>query len=239
MQGFTASHLQAETRKVYTPVSEAWLRAIGKLQVPGSRLQDGERRHNVEDCSATLIQRDRSSKADIIVTAWHCLEFYNDLSRPIYFQLSNAPKAQLRYEATLLTSGGSMRADWAILRLRQAVGTSVAAGLPMLEQRADPTRSIIMAGYSRDADLGQRGERLTFDPACNITRQDRRSSETNCTAFKGASGGAVVQLDQNGHPLFSGVVSQGNGEGTSTFVPVNVFRNKVTPVLFSGGSVIR
>jgi hypothetical protein len=35
----------------------------------------------------------------------------------------------------------------------------------------------------------------------------------------------VVQLSPEGTPQLSGVVSQGNSEGLSTFVPVAVFRS--------------
>jgi hypothetical protein len=46
-------------------------------------------------------------------------------------------------------------------------------------------------------------------------------------AHKGASGGAVIQLSDSAEPLMSGVISQGNGEGRSTFVPVSGFRSAI------------
>ena len=84
-----------------------------------------------------------------------------------------------------------------------------------------------MAGYSRDADMGALGERLTFDPACLITAAEPSVSDSNCTAHKGASGGAVVQISEAGTPLFSGVISEGDSIGFSTFVPVAVFRGAI------------
>jgi hypothetical protein len=46
-------------------------------------------------------------------------------------------------------------------------------------------------------------------------------------AHKGASGGAVIQLSDSAEPLMCGVISQGNGLGRSTFVPVSGFRNAI------------
>jgi hypothetical protein len=84
-----------------------------------------------------------------------------------------------------------------------------------------------MAGYSRDSGIGDSGQVLTFDPACVIQHQQRSLGDTNCLAHKGASGGAVIQLSNNTEPLMCGVISQGNGEGRSTFVPVSGFRNAI------------
>ena len=38
-----------------------------------------------------LVGRPGTARADILVTAWHCLEFYHDLSRPILFSLPVKP----------------------------------------------------------------------------------------------------------------------------------------------------
>ncbi|MDP4918196.1 MAG: hypothetical protein NWR12_10785, partial [Haliea sp.] len=51
-----------------------------------------------------------------------------------------------------------------------------------------------------------------------------RQGYTNCTAHKGASGGAVIQLGAQGEPLLSGIISEGDGAQDSRFVPVAVMR---------------
>lgn len=212
-----------DPRRVYDRDAPAWLRAVGKMQVPGIRYRDGRRTHNVEDCSATLVASPTASRADIIVTAWHCLEHYDDLSKRITFTLLPGSDASVSTEAVMLANGGGMHADWAILRLRKPVPQAQVKALNPAPQRADPGRKITMAGYSRDGGRGEFGARLTYDPACNITDQRRDSSDSDCAAHKGASGGAVVQLSAAGLPRFAGVISQGNGAGFSRFVPVQVF----------------
>ena len=215
----------ADTRLVYGDAAPSWLRAVGKLRVPGSRYRDGRRRHLQEDCSATLVRRGSGNRADTIITAWHCLAYYSDLSRPITFTLLPGQDRSEEREAYRVADGGGMHADWAVLRLFQPITGDLA--LAIHPDRADPARPVSMAGYSRDTAKGDGGARLTFDPSCLITRQGTTVSDTDCVAYKGASGGAVVQLSPTGEPELSGVVSQGNGAGLSIFVPVAEFRSAV------------
>ncbi len=217
-----------DARQVFSGDTHSWLRAVGKLQVPGQRYHEGRKSHYVEECSATLVARAARNHADIIVTAWHCLEWYSDLSKPITFTVMDASGELLQREAYRLKDGGGMQADWAILRLRNTIQDEQVSALLIHPQVADPTQPVTMAGYSGDDGIGADGLVLTFDPGCAITGQDRYLGDTDCTAFKGASGGAVVQLSSAGKPWMCGVISQGNGEGRSTFVPVSDFRKALT-----------
>lgn len=221
----------ADSRSVYSSAAPQWLRSIGKLEVPGSKVVDGHRAHHREDCSATLVARHSAQQADTIVTAWHCLEYYNDLSRPITFTLLPGEHDSFATEVRRLADGGGMHADWALLRLQRPIAMSTVAAMTINPQRADPERTITMAGYSRDQGKGNNGNTLTFDAACNITLQERGSSDSDCTAYKGASGGAVVQLADDGQALLSGVISQGDGDSVSIYIPVQGFRSAITRYL--------
>ena len=216
-----------DSRKVFSKTSPKWLAAVGKLQVPSIKVIEGQRRNHREDCSATLISRPGKKSADTIVTAWHCLEFYTDLSKDITFTLLPSSENPISAQVYRLADGGSMHADWAILRLHKPVAAERVLPLLIHPDRASIETLISMAGYSSDPGLGQGGELLTYDPSCEVTLHTRNSSNTNCRAFRGASGGAVVQLTSAGEPRLSGVISQGNGEELSTFVPVTGFRSAI------------
>ena len=224
----TDADTATDTRQVYSAAAPPWLRAVGKLRVPGSKYHAGTREHLLEDCSATLVARTPGRAADTIVTAWHCLAHYNDLSKPIVFTLLPGQPDVLQREAYHLADGGGMYADWALLRLRQPVPAADVAAMTVDPDRIDPARSITMAGYSRDQGKGEGGRRLSFDPACLITAQAPAASASNCRAYKGSSGGAVMQLSRAGAPRLSGVISEGNGVGLSTFVPVDTFRSAIS-----------
>ena len=227
----------ADPRENYDAQAPPWLSAVGALEVPGHVFRDGAQRHLREECSATLVTRAPGRPADTLITAWHCLENYRDLSRPILFTLPGDERSALLREAYPLADGGGMHADWAVLRLRVPVAAAEAAALSIHPGRAQPGMPISMAGYSRDRAPGEQRRQLSFDPACQITAQAATTTDSDCRASRGASGGAVVQLSATGTAQLSGVVSEGDGAGFSTFVPVQVFRTAITVQL--GGDQAR
>ena len=230
--GAAADSIGDEPRVAYSAGSPAWLQAVGKLQVPGSRNHNGYRRHRREDCSGTLVAPSSNSRrADIVITAWHCLEYYADLSRPIVFTLKPGTEQAITREAYRLADGGGMHADWALLKLLQPVSSSDIQALTPHPGRADGNVPVTMAGYSGDAGLGEGGSVLTYHPACRIMQQNPGESESDCSAYKGASGGAVVQETGDGEARYSGVVSRGDSQALSIYVPVAGFRSHLRRAL--------
>ncbi|MCB1680264.1 MAG: trypsin-like serine protease [Halioglobus sp.] len=221
----------ADSREIYSDASPTWLRAVGKLQVPGSRYRDGRRRHYTEDCSATLVARKNAVRSATIVTAWHCLEYYNDLSRSITFTALPGTAHSIRTDAVVVAHGGGMHADWAILRLRDPIPAGAIRGLELPATDADRARTVTMAGYSRDSGKGDNGGALTYDGRCLVTAYREDGATSNCAAYRGASGGAVVRVSARGDALLAGVISRGDSRGTSVYVPVAQFRRAVTLLL--------
>ena len=228
----SATESAAEARQVYSADSPAWLQVVGRLDVPGFKYKEGRRVHHRENCTATLIGRDGAQQADHVVTAWHCLEFYRDLSMTITFTLPN-----LRHEATVrearkLVDGGGITADWAILRLTKPVVLLPSSVLLIDAGEIDASEPLVMAGYSGDSGLGQSGEALTYHENCRQVDRQRQSTHPDCQAYKGASGGPVVRYTDAGVFYLAGVISQGNGEGTSTYVPISRFRGTLKSYLY-------
>lgn len=223
--------IAAEERSAYSGDSPGWLAAVGKLDVPGSRYRDGRRRHHREDCSGTLLARGADRRADTVLTAWHCLEHYDDLSRTITFTLLPNSATPIIREAYRVADGGGMHADWALLKLYRPVEAREVQGLAPHPAQADIARPITMAGYSGDEGLGDSGATLTYHGDCRITRQHPRESESDCQAYKGASGGAVIQISPGGEALVSGVISRGDSESVSIYVPVGEFRGPLNRFL--------
>jgi V8-like Glu-specific endopeptidase len=205
---------QAEPRQVFTPDSPVWLQAVGQLTVPGQRYEAGESAHYREDCSATLIG------AQTILTAWHCLEYYRDMSHDIVFRLPYSTGQQSRL-AHRLADGGGMSDDWAVLQLNRPIVDITPVPVRM-EFIADTDSRISIAGYSRDEGLGQRGNMLTWQATCAVTENEWYRVATNCLAYKGASGGpALVE------GAIVGVISAGDGQGRTYYVPSSSFRSAV------------
>jgi V8-like Glu-specific endopeptidase len=197
-------------RVAYTAHAPDWLLAVGRLTVPGRDTVDGEARYREENCSASLIG------PQTIVTAWHCFEFYTDLSRDPVFTLPNAPRPD-PVVARRVADGGGMAADWALLRLE----TPILNVTPIPVARYDAVlrdSRFALAGYARDEELGQRGRILTWESQCLQTTQERTRVGIDCITYKGASGGPVVAQGR-----LIGVISAGDGAAVTYFVPSHLF----------------
>ncbi len=194
------------------------LGGVGRLLVPAIRYEDGYARHYDEQCSATLVRADnREAHSNLILSAWHCVEDYRDLARPLLFLTASGE----RHEATVLTSGGGMHSDWVLLRL--AVSLPTAAVLASGDEHGT---ELLMAGYPRAEERGQPVLRQTAH--CRLTGSDRRDKRSNCVLRKGASGGAVLAA---GSLMFIGIISRGDGASQSIFVPVTRFHARIRPYL--------
>ena len=201
-----------------------WLRAVGRLNIPTSRREDGRRRHYDERCSGTLLAApDAERAARFVVSAWHCLEYYTDLSRDIRFEIRAADGRLLRPLARAVADGGSMGADWALLELDPPIPADHSTGAVLDTSTVRAGALLAMAGYSGDPGLGAGGERLTYDPACRLTGASGADRLTDCQAYKGASGGGAFRGGR-----LVGVLSRGDSRGRSIYVPAARFSVAVT-----------
>lgn len=210
-------HCTADPRQVYNAGSPSWLLAVGKLTVPGYRYKNGDRHHHEQHCTATLVTE------DIILSGWHCIEYYADLSQDIVFSLPNA-QADVKRTARHLADGGGMHADWLLLKLNKPVSGRVASPIPVstLNVVEPGTQALTLAGYSRDPGLGAVGKWLSYDADCAILENEAYRVATDCIAFKGSSGGPVVHE----HTIV-GVVSAGDSEQLSYYTPSKSFISAV------------
>jgi len=201
----------ADNRLTASEHPAPWQAAIVKINVPVTRWIDGRQKHMNEECSGTLVQ----GRQPLILTAWHCFDGYRDLSKPPRF-LWRGQWRQLR----LLSHGGSMQADWALLEIPE-LKLENAVILPVLLKENTSNASLLLAGYSRDTGLGQGGNELTFEQDCLLLSTGDAWHSTQCTAFKGASGGPVLSVLQGQHYVV-GIISARDEAGITLFTPVNL-----------------
>lgn len=208
-----------DERQVFNQQSPAYLSAIGKLIVPSERTVGGEHQNFIEECSATLLS-DRLYQQRWIMTAWHCIEHYHNLGRSILFRIMDEHGEWHERDAHIVIHGGSISEDWALLRTETALPKTLHS---LAIANYQPGR-VIIAGFSGDEGLGQNGNVLTFQDNCVSSEQtlDDAQISVNCWAFKGASGGAVIQ-----HEKLVGIVSQGDNAGTASFVDLARYAGRV------------
>jgi hypothetical protein len=216
--GYT-EHASAST------VRDASLASVGRLLVPALRYRNGYAEHFDERCSATLVAASpRATHSRLLLSAWHCVEDYRDLSRPLVFESA----AGDRSKANILVSGGGMHSDWVLLRLMDELPGPVSLvpdPSPSMGNTSDGP--LLMAGYPREAHGA--GSTLETAGNCRIIGMDKADARSDCVLQKGASGGAVFSGTEDHR--FLGVISRGNGESESIFVPLLRFHSRITPYL--------
>ncbi|WP_439106341.1 trypsin-like serine peptidase [Congregibacter sp.] len=196
--------------------------SVGKLHVPGQRYENGYARHYDEDCSATLVSdREHAPSSSLIVSAWHCLEFYRDISKPLTFETSRGDTRK----AQLISSGGGMHSDWALLRLDAPLPSPVV----LADHKDQAAEALLMAGFPRRTS--SQTKILETASNCSVTGSDGRDTRSNCVLQKGASGGAVFSRGTESQYL--GVISRGDGESQSIYVPLSRFRANINAYLKS------
>ncbi len=195
------------------------LMSVGKLLVPGRRMENGYSRHYRESCSATLLAPVDGEQASLILTAWHCIEYHTDLTDDITFVIESTFGERLVSRVQPVSSGGGMHADWLLMRLQRPLPMDMVTAANVAQDPPPGIGSrIIMAGYSRDKGLGEAGEVLTFHHNCRVVARSGEDIATDCLAYRGASGGAVFSIT-SGRLL--GVISRGDSLAHSIFVPVS------------------
>ncbi|MEM1403997.1 MAG: serine protease [Pseudomonadota bacterium] len=196
-------------------VSTTAIAAVGQLLVPAIRYENGYARHYNERCSATAVsQGDRD--AEFLLSAWHCLEDYRDLSKPLTFELSSGFRSPVR----VVASGESMSNDWILLKLAKPAPDAV----EIAENTSLEGTELVMAGYPRDHNAEDQGP---VTVSCRQRGIEVEDFGSDCVLQKGASGGAVF----NDEGQIVGVISRGDGESVSIFVPVSRFRDRLSPYL--------
>ena len=91
-----------------------------------------------------------------------------------------------------------------------------------------------MAGFSRNAD-GSANPPLESDVSCEVTAFEGRDLSSDCHARRGASGGAVfsrhAQGDRETPGRYLGIISRGDSNQHSIFVPLSRLTRALSPYL--------
>ncbi|MDP5070543.1 MAG: serine protease [Congregibacter sp.] len=207
--------------ETHTAPPGAALASVGRLHIPGQRYNNGYARHYDESCSATLItDRELAKSSNLIISAWHCIELYRDLSKPLTFETADGAIRS----ASLLHSGGGMHSDWALLRLNSPLPSPAFLGT----ENHQGAKNLLMAGYPRSLSSSPRVLAIATD--CQIIGDDGPDRRSDCVLQKGASGGAVFSVAHPG-PQYLGVISRGDGESQSIYVPLRRFRDAIRAFL--------
>jgi len=205
-----ASNTPATELENYSGTITNLHQSVIPLRVPTSQLIGGHRRHHRENCSATVIR----SKPLTLLSAWHCFDGADDLSRPPEIFVNGQ-----WLTARLVATGGSMQADWAILTAQPFNGDKRddLLPLPVLTGNESSAAAVInVAGYPN-----RRYEQsaLWVSDRCPLTGTTHQWIGAACVAAKGVSGGpALMETDAGWFVI--GVVSAQRHDDTLLIAPL-------------------
>jgi|GEM_PF-2104079 len=215
--------LKNDTRKMVTNESPSWTKAIGRLIIPTKLEFITKKRYktNYKKCSASLINIDSLNYSKVIVTASHCLTAYKKSTGEIRFIIKNSSGEMIQKTALVYKDSNysskklKTNSDYAILILSSGISAHdvnpfiINKNSFTVLQKSSEKSFASLAGFS--GDIGEFGAKLTYDPKCKLIYHSYTYGASNCSGFKGASGGPVVVTttdeNKNINYNFVGVIS--------------------------------
>lgn len=230
-----------DTRKLVTNESPIWTKSIGRLIIPIKLEFTTKKRYKTKykKCSASIINIDKFQNSKVLVTASHCLTSYNKEAGDIRFIVKNSKSEMVQRYATVYKDSHyssrnlKTKSDYAILVLDKAISDFDVKGLKVSPNSFKDLKYNYkysfgsLAGFS--GDVGEDGLKLTYDPKCELNYFSTTYALSNCTGFKGASGGPVVLTVSDDNikykHYFVGVVShfKNNKFQNIYFAPHHIF----------------
>ncbi len=226
------TRLISDSRKIYSHSSPDFLESYGKLILVD---RHGNR---IAHCTGNLVTRDWSSEDpqtkenDVVTTAEHCFSSEVDINRS-YILFVNKQGEKFKRHFSIAKKSENL--DYAILKLDRPL--SVSDITPIVVGYIDYRNiysddiykkrvSFTLGGYSADSYKGKRGKRLTYDQDCEALYADNMKILTNCSAYHGASGGALViearDSEGNVKPYLMGVSKGGYNRRTDNILVSSV-----------------
>jgi len=187
--------------------------AVVPIEVPLLRLTEGYPSHHIEDCSGTLL----ATEPPLILTAWHCFDGGQDLTRPAKARISGQ-----WIPLKTIASGGSMAADWALLEVASDKPTQQLKGLGLVSRvpATEAPAAVSVAGYRKYATETTVKRTLVIDENCDVIERSEGWLVTSCNAEAGSSGGPAVASASQGI-VVTGVISAKRDDGRLLVTPVN------------------
>ncbi len=237
-----------DTRKIVNNDSPVWTKAIGRLIIPTKRtIVNGRYQTKLKKCSATLVNFEDIKSSKVIVTASHCISSFDKKAGTIRFIIKAKngkvlqKYAKIHNDSKYSNENLKTNSDYAILILSSLISKKEVEPLiidkrSFIDLKKDYNYSFgSLAGFS--GDIGDYGSQLTFDPKCELNYFDGVYSKSNCSGFKGASGGPVVLTTSNDkkilHYYFVGVVSHFRGDKFQEiyFAPHHIFYKELNETI--------
>lgn len=215
--------LKNDTRKLVSNTSPKWTKSIGRLIVPTKLEFKTSKRYTTKQkkCSATLVNFKNYTKSKVVLTASHCLSKFDKNAGDMRFIIRTKQGKMIQRFAKVIKDShydpGKLKkiSDYAILILDKHIPKKQVDPMYIDKQSYLKLKNSYeytfgsLAGFS--SDIGEYGAKLTFDPKCELNYYNRVYGKSECSGFRGASGGPVVLTASDDNKKFEhyfvGIVS--------------------------------
>ena len=234
-----------DSRELVSYTSPTWTKAIGRLIIPTHLKFISKKRYKTKykKCSASLVNLDNTNSSNIVVTASHCLTNYDKNTGDIRFIIKNSNDqmvqriAKVHIDSHYNSKKLKTVSDYAILILDKKISQKDVKPFIIKKDNFISLKKRYKASFGSlagfSSDIGEYGAQLTYDPKCELSFFSKTYGASNCSGFKGASGGPVVMTTTNDNINFKhhfvGVVSHFKNKKFQQiyFAPHHIFYNEL------------
>ncbi len=210
------SQLRASTSKAAQDLDP---RSVVKFEVPIRRVEDGERRNFIENCSAFTVQK--TYEYFLFLSSWHCIDGYRRTQKsPI------VKHAGRNAQPTLGESGGNMTQDWLLMTAPRAAFDNSLAPTPLASQPVTAGEILYGFGWGGHAQNSRSTPKAL---TCRAMEVGYRLT-LDCGFSKGDSGGLIARRINGGYEAV-GIISAGDSSSVTYAYPTSSLPHRASAQL--------
>ena len=196
-------------------------RSVVKFEVPIRRIEDGERRNFIENCSAYAVQK--TSEHYLFLSSWHCIDGYQRFRKSLVVK-----HAGRSAQPTFGESGGNMKQDWLLMTAPLLAFDNSLAPTPLSSQPVETGEILYGFGWGGHAQSPQSSPKVLRCQAMEVGRM----LTLDCGFSKGDSGGLIARRTNSGYEAV-GIISAGDSSTVTYAYPVSALPASVSSQLMT------
>ena len=195
--------------------------SVVKFQVPIRRIEDGERRNFIENCSAYAVQK--TPEDYLFLSSWHCIDGYQRFRKSLVVK-----HAGRSAHPTLGESGGNMKQDWLLMTAPQLAFDNSLAPTPLSSQPVETGEILYGFGWGGHAQSSRSSPKVLICQAMEVGRR----LALDCGFSKGDSGGLIARRTDSGYEAV-GIISAGDSSTVTYAYPISALPASVSSQLLT------
>mgnify|MGYP000120823675 FL=1 len=195
--------------------------SVVKFEVPVRRIEQGERRNFIENCSAYAVQK--TSEYVFFLSAWHCVDGFQR-----HHRLPVVKHAGRTVQPTLGESGGNMKRDWLLMTAPTGAFDDSLALTPLASEPVKAGEILHGFGWGGHAQTSRSTPKSLRCKAIEVGNL----LTLDCGFSKGDSGGLMARKINDGYEAV-GIISAGDSSTVTYAYPISALPPSLSSLLFA------